>query len=212
MRFPKISGLLIGAALLLAVSPGLRADEVAWRTALHIAEPTEIPTKVLAPGDYIVKVVNTKETRSIVQFLTPDEKVVATVLGVPNYRVKTAENNEFVYFQRVEGNPIALKSWVYPGNNFGIEFAYPKQEAIVLAERTKEPVYATPTPAEPTLQGEVFVVTPENKEIPMAEFRPAAPITKALPKTGSSLPLIGLIGVASLAGAAGLRILARRES
>jgi LPXTG-motif cell wall-anchored protein len=212
MKVSRVFSLLLGAALLCVAAPRLRADDLTWKTTLHLTEPTEIPTKVLAPGDYIVKVINTKETRSIVQFLTPDDKVVATVLGVPNYRVKSAENTEFVYFQRIEGNPIALKSWVYPGNNFGIEFAYPKQEAMVLAEKFREPVYATPTPAEPTLQGEVFVVTPEQKEIPIAEYRPAAPMTKALPKTGSDLPLLGLLGVVSLAGAMGLRFLVRRES
>ena len=59
-------------------------------------------------------------------------------------------------------------------------------------------MYATPAP-EPTIESPVFEVTPEAKEIP---YHPLP----TLPKTGSDLPLVGLLAAASLAGAAGLRL------
>ncbi len=200
--------LTLGALWLLA-APAARADQ-AWRTPLRLTEPTEIPGKVLPPGEYVVKVINTQETRSIVQFMNANEtEVEATVLAVPNYRVKATEQTEFFYFQRIEGSPQALKSWVYPGNNYGVEFVYPKAEATRLAEGTHETVFATPATEEPTLRSEVIAVTPEKKEVPFAEYQAQKPLPTTLPKTGSDLPLIGLLAAASLAGAAGLRILGR---
>lgn len=192
------------AFLCVLAAPAARADN-AWRTPLRLSEPTEIPGKVLPPGEYVVKVVDTQRVRSIVQFLNPAEtEVIATVLAIPTRRAPAAETTEFTYFQRSEGAPQAMKSWIYPGENFGVEFVYPKAEAITLAEKTHETVYATPAP-QPTLESEVVQVTPELKEVPYhAEPLPA------LPKTGSDLPLVGLLAAASLAGAAGLRILGNR--
>jgi LPXTG-motif cell wall-anchored protein len=179
-------------------APAARADN-AWRTPLRLSEPTEIPGAVLQPGEYVIKVVDTQRIRSIVQFLNPDEtKVVATVLAIPTRRAPAAEETEFTYFQRYEGAPQAMKSWIYPGENFGVEFVYPKAEAITLAEKTHEPVYATPAP-EPTIESPVVQVTPEAKEVP---YEPLP----ELPKTGSDLPLVGLLAAASLAGAAGLKL------
>jgi hypothetical protein len=190
----------------LVAAPLARADQ-AWRTTLRLSEPTEIPGKILPAGDYVIKVVNTKEARSIVQFLDSKEaEVMATVLAVPNYRVPVPETTEFVYFRRAEGMPPALKSWVYPGNNYGVEFVYPKPEAVTLAGKTMEPVMAVPAETEPTLQSEVLVVSPEKKETPLVEKQ------ARLPKTAGFLPLIALFGISSLAGAAGLRRLARRSS
>jgi len=190
------------AFLCVLAVPVARADN-AWRTPLRLSEPTEIPGKVLQPGAYVIKVVDTARIRSIVQFLNPDEtEVIATVLAVPTRRVPAAEETEFTYFQRQEGAPQAMKSWIYPGENFGVEFVYPKAEAITLAEKTHETVYATPAP-EPTIESEVVAVTPERKEIPYQSL-------PTLPKTGSDLPLIGLLAAASLAGAAGLKILGNR--
>ena len=72
----------LGVILLLGTSP-LAAD-VAWRTPLTISEPTEIPGMVLEPGKYIVQVLNIKQTRYVVQFLSGDgSKNVATVMASP---------------------------------------------------------------------------------------------------------------------------------
>ena len=202
MRVSRFIALLAGATLLWASQA--RADK-AWRTNLTLAEPTEIPGDILPAGNYIVKVINTQETRSIVQFTTPDESsVVATVLAVPNYRVQAPENTEFVYFQRAEGMGPAIKSWVHPGYNYGVEFVYPKEKAVVLAEKTHETVYTTES-KEPTVKSEVMVMTPEKKEVALEAYAPP----KELPKTGSDLPLLAILGAASLAGAFAIRSLVR---
>jgi LPXTG-motif cell wall-anchored protein len=107
----------------------------------------------------------------------------------------------------------------------------------VLAEKSKEPVFTTTSQTEPDAKSEVVVVTPEKKEIKLEEYRPAAaaparvarnvpspPVAavapearvaesapRRLPKTGSALPLVALLGIAALGGAAALRF-ARRQA
>jgi LPXTG-motif cell wall-anchored protein len=216
MKVSKMLVLLISVGLFWVIAAPKALAEKGWGSTLHISEPTEIPGQVLPPGDYYVKVLNTKETRSFVQFMnTAGTEVVATVLAVPDYRVKTAEKEQFVYFQRPGGTLPALKSWVYPGNNWGVEFVYPKEKAVVLAEMTKEPVVATTSP-KPDLEAEIVVVTPEKKEIKWEEYRSetvtTTKVAAKLPKTGSNLPFIALIGMASLVGAAVVRIVARRQA
>lgn len=213
---------VLGLVLSLGASP-LLADE-AWKTPLTISEPTEIPGMVLEPGKYIVQVLNTKESRLVVQFLTGDgTKNVATVLAVPNYRVNIQDGSPFTYFQRGEGAPQALKDWFYVGNNFGIEFVYPKAEAFKIAQRTQQNVYAAPS-AKPETSESVIAVTPQQKEEPVTYEAPAparapamaqksAPAPEpptSLPATGSNQGLLALAGLAALGSAAALRFYAAR--
>jgi hypothetical protein len=200
------------------------ADE-AWRTPLTISEPTEIPGMVLEPGKYIVQVLNTKETRIVVQFLNGDgSKNIATVMAVPNYRVKVTDGSPFTYFQRGEGAPQALKDWFYVGNNFGIEFVYPKETAVRIAKASKEPVYSAnsvrPEPGE-----EIVTVSPEAKVAPLPPppaAAPAPPETRVaenvppprprpakLPATAANTGLLALAGCAALGIALTLRFSAR---
>jgi len=200
-----IAALFAGFGLLLC-APALRADQY-WTTPWNLSEPTEIPGMTLDPGKYMIKVVDNRETRMIVQITDPDQvKVFATVMAIPNYRPKTAGESEFTYFQRAEGHPQALKSWFYPSNNYGVEFVYPKAEAIQIAQARHEEVYMTESP-KPEIRSKVVVLTPELKEEPVkvAENKP-------LPRTASNLPLLALVGVAALAMAALLRLLSRRRT
>jgi LPXTG-motif cell wall-anchored protein len=217
---------LLAAAAAALLSVSARAD-TAWRAPLVIGEPTEIPGAVLQPGRYLVKVLDTQETRKVVQFLNADETaVVATAMAIPTYRVTPAEQNEFVYFQRAEGQPQALKSWIYPGNNYGVEFVYPKAEAVALAQARHQDVYSAPS-AKPEAKEPVVAISPELKEKPVevkappppaptavpapppAPAEPAPKKAKRLPKTGSELPLLALAGFAALAAGSALRILHR---
>jgi hypothetical protein len=204
---------------LLAASP-LIAD-VAWRTPLTISEPTEIPGMVLEPGRYIVQVLDTNKPRMVVQFLSGDgSRNIATVMAVPNYRVQVTDGSPFTYFQRSEGAPQALKDWFYIGNNFGIEFVYPKETAVRIAKTSNEPVYSAPT-VRPEPGEQIVSVSPEAKEEPLPPPPPApappppgvaqAPARPAtLPKTAANTGLLAIAGLAALGVATTLRLLSAR--
>jgi LPXTG-motif cell wall-anchored protein len=213
----SIFSVLLLGLFLAGAGSALAADDSSWNSALHLAQATEIPGKMLEPGDYVVRVLDTKQPRKIVQFTNADgTKVIATVMAVPDYKVKAVQNVEFTYFQRAEGAPMALKEWFYVGNNYGVEFVYPKNEAYKIAQSTHETVVMTPSES----SEEVRQVTPEQKEEPYevrkVEETPAptpAPTTvaentapKQLPQTGSELPATALAGMLLLAGAATMRL------
>ena len=61
---------------------------------------------------------------------------------MPNYRLQPTGNTVFQYWEVPAGQPRALRAWFYPGDNFGQEFAYPKQTAAQIAAAVKTPVPA----------------------------------------------------------------------
>jgi hypothetical protein len=87
----------------------------------------------------------------------------------------------------------------------------PQQEAAVVPQPAPEPAPAaepTPAPAEEPLVAQND--TTEQQPAPEQQAAPEQPAT--LPKTASSLPLVGLMGLLSLTAAFGLLIATRRAS
>lgn len=195
---------------------GVQADDWNKKTVMTFSQPIEIPGQILPAGTYTIKLVDIASERHVVQFLDADGiRVVATVLAINNWRLKPTGDTVVKFAERSGDNPEALKAWFYPGDNFGQEFVYPRHRAIELAAQTKEPI---PAIAEETTTADlktapIVAITPEAKEEPVAqaiqinpevaEVTPApAPATVAatpeLPKTASPIPLIALLGLASI--------------
>ena len=143
---------LIGAI----VPPSAKADTWNKKTVVTFSGPVEIPgvhrpgQEVLPAGTYVFKLLDSLANRHIVQIFSEDESIVhATVLAIPNYRLKATDKTVITFSERPAGQPEALRAWFYPGANFGEEFVYPKAKAIELAKATKQTVLFTPTELEP---------------------------------------------------------------
>ena len=165
-----------------------------------------------------------------------EDHVYATILAIPNYRLQPTGKTSVTFYEAPAGSPEAIRAWFYPGDNFGQEFYYPKGRASELAAVTHQTVPEVPadmeaklampatTPAptaapEPTPAPAEAAPTPAPapEPAPMAAQTPAAPQDNTpapapMPKTASDLPLISLLGFASLIAAAGVRKFARRQS
>jgi hypothetical protein len=209
---------LIGAALL----PNLQADQWNERTVVTFSEPVQTPGvhvegwAVLPAGTYVFKLLDSPSDRHIVQIFNKDETMLyATVLAIPNYRLQITGKTVITFWETPPGQPAALRAWFYPGNNFGQEFVYPKSTALALAKQTNTPVLYTPAaiaPEEPVAvvaqlkAAPVQAVSPAGEDVEIAQVvtPPAATsaLPESLPKTASSMPLIGLFGLLAL-GAAG---------
>jgi LPXTG-motif cell wall-anchored protein len=233
MTFFKAAPFVLGmAALGLAVSPIARADAWDKRTTITFSGPVEIPGVhlkgygVLPAGTYVFKVLDSGSDRHIVQISSKDEKTVyATILAIPNVRLKATSKTVMTFRERPAGEPEALRAWFYPGKEWGEEFVYPKARAIVLAKETNTPVLFVPdtvtpevavavqTPDHPVVvelrQAPVMAIQPSGEEVVIAQVvtQPPAETLVAqndppkLPATGSSLPLMALFGILALAGA-----------
>lgn len=168
-------------------------------------------------------------------FSKDEKTVYATILAIPNYRLQATDKTVMTFRERGAGQPEALRAWFYPGRNWGEEFVYPKAQAIAIAQATKTPVLFTPAeiPAEvnepvklanePIVaelkRAPVMAVQPSGEEVQLAAVvtpPPATAMTAAaepmathgatqLPATASPLPLIGLVGLISLAGGFAVR-------
>ena len=143
--------------------------------------------------------------------------------------------------ERAAGEPQAIRSWFYPGDNFGQEFVYPKMRAIELAKLTEQPVLAMPTelaekitlpiksaddPVVATLkQAPIEAVKPTGEVVPITEVVETPPArtepvntakatdsTKSLPHTASPMPLLGLFGLLSLAAGVALSLILKRTA
>lgn len=213
-------GLLAGAALM----PSARADEWNKKTILTINEPIQVPNKVLQPGTYVMKLLDSPSNRHIVQIFDKDEQhLQTTVLAIPNYRLEPTGKTQFQFWETPPGQPKALRAWFYPGDNFGQEFAYPKSEAMQIAQETHQTVPTTYAQNESELttakvgtvnekgtEQEIAQSTPppqpapapENNEAARATPQPeppaATPQPATLPHTASPYPLVGLLGLLSL--------------
>src|SRR5690348_2065074 len=138
---------LIGATF----APSARADDWNRRTMVTFGAPVEIPGVhlagwgVLPAGTYVFKILDSQSDRHIVQIFSQDELTVyATILAIPNYRLKATDHTVITFRERPAGQPEALRAWFYPGRNWGQEFVYPKSKAIEIAQSTKTTVLSTP--------------------------------------------------------------------
>lgn len=117
------------------------------KTTVTFSAPVEIPGvhvkgySVLPAGTYVFKLVDSQVNRHIVQIFTSDEsKVLATILAIPNTRIKRTDNTVITFRERPNGEPPALRAWFYPDAAWGDEFVYPKKKAKELAMATSTPV------------------------------------------------------------------------
>ena len=217
--------LLAGTAVLGSLMPAAKADDWDQKTTFTFSGPVEIPGQVLPAGTYVFKLANSSSDRNIVQVFNRDQNhLYGTFLAIPDYRLKPAARPIITFEERAAGSPEAVKAWFYPGQNYGHDFVYPKPKAVALAKANNVPVPSMPAELAPnttmpaTTMQEPHVVAmqstplkaqkPTEQEVEIAEVfaAQAAPDSLAqLPATASNLPLIGILGVLSLALAFGLR-------
>jgi hypothetical protein len=113
------------------VAPVSNADARDKKTVVTLPERVEVPTGViLEPGTYVFKLMDSQANRHIVQILSEDEdQVFATILAIANERLEPPDDTVLTFYEMPGGRPQALRSWFYPGDTIGQEFAYPKDRA-----------------------------------------------------------------------------------
>jgi LPXTG-motif cell wall-anchored protein len=121
---------LAGAGLFTAA----RADEWNKRTTLTVNEPVQVANKVLDPGSYVFKLVNSSSDRNIVQIFDANQNhLIETVMAVPAYRVQPTGSTRLTYWETPPGTARAVRAWYYPGDYYGQEFPYPAHPAVLQA-------------------------------------------------------------------------------
>jgi hypothetical protein len=155
------------------------ADDWDQATKLTFGESVEVPGQVLPAGTYWFKLADTDSDRNIIQVWNVDRThLVTTILAVPDYRQDTPGKTIVNFEERPSGQPEAIRSWFYPGNNFGEEFVYPKTRAKQLAKQAGRPVLSMAdeqvSNAAQIKQAPVKAMTPSGDEVAMQKSPPPA--------------------------------------
>ena len=247
MKLFKKAATVVGLAALATIAvSSAKADEWNRKTVITFSGPVEIPGVhlkgwgVLPAGTYVFKILDSQSDRHIVQIFNKEETTIyATILAIPNYRLRATDKTVMTFRERPAGQPEALRAWFYPGKNWGEEFVYPKSKAMELAKTTNTPVLFTSTElpvevaeteklADAPVVAEmkrtpIMAVKPTGEEVQLADVVTtppalnelaiaATPRAKKLPATASTMPLFMLLGMMALFAAAGTRAIANRIS
>ena len=114
----------------------LKADERNKKTIVKIDQSIDVQGTILPAGSYVSKVLDSSVDRYIVQiYNTRENHVFATILATPAYRLEDTADSEFKFYDVVEGKPAALRTWFYPGDNFGFKFESGQGDAIARSGR-----------------------------------------------------------------------------
>ena len=217
---------LLALAVLFVGSATASAQLANKKTTVTFNEPVEIPgvnAQVLPAGVYVFRLLDSLSDRHIVQVFNKDEShIYATILAIPNYRLRATDKTVITFAEHAAGEPQAIRAWFYPGDNWGQEFVYPEKRALQLAKATNLPVLYIPDELAPDLVAPVRTaddapvvalknvplraVRPSGEEVEIAAVVEAPPQQVArLPKTASMMPALFLMGLLLVAGGFALR-------
>lgn len=211
-----------------ATAPAAFAQSDNERATFTLTEPLDVGAVTLQPGTYLIKVVLIDSNRDMLRVTSADETTVFTTLLTRPHPILENEvipASRYVSWVTEPGQPRALRTWYARDREIGHDIIYPRKRALELAALAKEPVYAIPDEAKEAeyRTAPLLVVTPDRQVKPyepvlaMSPPKPA-PVLVAradpapLPNTASPAPLYALLGVLSLAGAFGLRLLGSRAA
>ena len=228
-------------------SPAANADDWNRKTVITFSGPVEIPGVhlkgwgVLPAGTYVFKILDSQSDRHIVQIFNKEQtEVYATILAIPNYRLKATDKTVVTFRERPAGQPEALRAWFYPGRNWGEEFVSPRAKAVELAKDANATVLYTSadfpmevekpilTVTEPEvvalMQAPIMAIKPTGEDVaftaevtppPAVELRPDTALDSMPAPVAAVLPatssLLPLIALFGLLALGGAWVLGRMQ-
>ena len=110
--------------------PSLKGSEFDKRTIITISQPVNVEGTLLPAGQYVLKLQDSSSNRDVVYIFNGEEtRLISTVLAIPAYRLEPTGESEFSFYESPVGQPAALHTWFYPGDNSGFEFLQPQHKA-----------------------------------------------------------------------------------
>jgi hypothetical protein len=142
-RLPiAVAGTLLAAALL---PPSAQSGVWDKKTIVKFPQAVEVPGAKLEAGTYVMKLHNSSSSRHIVEFWNErQDHLYSMAFAIPAQRLEPSDKTVLTFYEMPAGQPEALKTWFYPGDNVGQEFAYPKNQAAKISAVTDEQVPVAP--------------------------------------------------------------------
>jgi hypothetical protein len=121
-RYLTVFAALAMSLMCSAFVPSLKASEVDEKTIITINQPVSVDGKVLPAGQYVLKLSDSFTKDIVFIFNAEETRLIATVLPIHASRLQPTDKSEFSFYDSREGQPPALHTWFYPGDNYGFEF------------------------------------------------------------------------------------------
>jgi hypothetical protein len=136
-----ILGITAVAALLMTVSAPARADENNKLTYFTFSKPFQLPGKTLPAGKYRFELADPQESRRVVKVSNEDGSKQIAMLQTVQYTMRDPAKDPILMFGEAPASePVAVLTFVYPGETIGYEFIYSHGEATKLAKKYRTKV------------------------------------------------------------------------
>jgi len=154
--------------------PSTQADEWNLSTRFAISHSFEVPGMVLqSDTPYVIRLLDSSSSRNVVQIYNGDRTQLLTMfIAINAERPEPTDKTEFTFLETRPEYPLPMKTWFYPGRLSGLEFVYPKNQAMEIARHSKESVLAAEGRIEP-LNESASTVTKSETTTAISEEKPA---------------------------------------
>jgi hypothetical protein len=106
--------------------PSLNASDLDKKTTIKISQAVAVERTILPAGEYVLKLEDTSSSRDVIRIFNGEgTRLIATVLAIRAYRLEPTGESAFTFYDMPEGQPTALRTWFYPGDESGFEFRQP---------------------------------------------------------------------------------------
>ena len=122
-RYLTVFAALTMSLMSSAFVPSLKASEWDKKTIITISQPVTVEGTLLPAGQYVLKLQDSSSGQDVVYIFNGEEtRLITTVLAIHAYRLQPTGKSEFSFYESPAGQPAALHTWFYPGDNGGLEF------------------------------------------------------------------------------------------
>jgi hypothetical protein len=133
-RYLPVFAALATSLMSSAFIPSLTASEMDEKTIITISQPLDVQGTILPAGRYVLKLLESPSNRDIIHVFNSDEtRLMTTILAIHAYRLDPTDRTAFSFYDSRAGQPAALHTWFYPGENSGFEFRQHKNKAAAEA-------------------------------------------------------------------------------
>jgi hypothetical protein len=129
-----------------AFVPSLKAGEWDKKTTITISQPVAVQGTILPTGQYVLKVQDSSSLRDVVYIFNSEEtQLITAVLAIHAGRMQPTGKSDFSFYESHAGEPAALRTWFYPGDDSGFEFLRRQHTVAVESSAALEAAKKTPT-------------------------------------------------------------------
>ena len=129
-RYLPVFAALAVSLMSSAFVPSMKASESDRKTVITISQPVSVEGTILPPGHYVLRLPSPWSRQDVVSIFNGDEtRLIMTVVAIHAYRVQRGGKSQISFYDMPAGQPAALHTWYYPGDEDGLEFKRPRPTA-----------------------------------------------------------------------------------